>query len=83
MIVQAEKSTMELALDKRIFNVGKDLGNAGGYQLDYAASAVADDEPVSWLSVSPGTGTVHPSSVRTLSSNTAGSSRSAHRWSCS
>ncbi|NND08817.1 MAG: TonB-dependent receptor [Saprospiraceae bacterium] len=30
VVVQAEKSTMELALDKRIFNVGKDLGNAGG-----------------------------------------------------
>jgi len=30
VIVQAEKSTMEFALDKRIFNVGKDLGNAGG-----------------------------------------------------
>lgn len=30
VVVQAEKSTMELTLDKRIFNVGKDLGNAGG-----------------------------------------------------
>lgn len=30
VVVQAEKSTMELSLDKRIFNVGKDLGNAGG-----------------------------------------------------
>ncbi len=28
--ITAEKSTMEFALDKRIFNVGKDLGNAGG-----------------------------------------------------
>jgi len=30
IVVQAEKSSMELSLDKRIFNVGKDLGNAGG-----------------------------------------------------
>ncbi|MDX1943170.1 MAG: TonB-dependent receptor, partial [Saprospiraceae bacterium] len=30
VLVQAEKSTMELKLDKRVFNVGKDLGNAGG-----------------------------------------------------
>ncbi len=30
VVVQAEKSTMELSLDKRIFNVGKDLSNAGG-----------------------------------------------------
>jgi len=30
VVVQAEKSTMELSLDKKIFNVGKDLGNAGG-----------------------------------------------------
>ncbi len=28
--VRAEKSSMELSLDKRIFNVGKDLANAGG-----------------------------------------------------
>jgi ferric enterobactin receptor len=32
--VQAEKSTMELSLDKRIFNVGKDLANAGGTAAD-------------------------------------------------
>ena len=32
--VQAEKSTMELALDKKIFNVGKDLANAGGTAVD-------------------------------------------------
>ena len=32
--VQAEKSTMELALDKKIFNVGKDLANAGGTAAD-------------------------------------------------
>ena len=32
--VQAEKSTMELALDKKIFNVGKDLANAGGTGVD-------------------------------------------------
>ncbi|RDV12942.1 TonB-dependent receptor [Pontibacter diazotrophicus] len=30
VVVQAEKSTMELSLDKKIFNVGKDLANAGG-----------------------------------------------------
>lgn len=34
VVVQAEKSTMELALDKRIFNVGKDLGNAGGSAIE-------------------------------------------------
>ncbi|WP_341228112.1 TonB-dependent receptor [uncultured Arcticibacterium sp.] len=28
--VRAEKSSMELSLDKRVFNVGKDLANAGG-----------------------------------------------------
>ena len=30
VVVQAEKSSMQLALDKKIFNVGKDLANAGG-----------------------------------------------------
>ncbi len=30
VVVQAEKSTMQMSLDKKIFNVGKDLGNAGG-----------------------------------------------------
>lgn len=34
VVVQAEKSTMELALDKRVFNVGKDLGNAGGSAVE-------------------------------------------------
>ncbi len=34
IIVQAEKSTMQLALDKRIFNVGQDLANAGGTGID-------------------------------------------------
>lgn len=34
VVVQAEKSTMELSLDKRIFNVGKDLGNAGGSAIE-------------------------------------------------
>ncbi len=34
VVVQAEKSTMELSLDKKIFNVGKDLGNAGGSATD-------------------------------------------------
>ena len=34
VVVQAEKSTMVLALDKKIFNVGKDLSNAGGTATD-------------------------------------------------
>ncbi len=34
VVVQAEKSTMELSLDKRVFNVGKDLSNAGGTATD-------------------------------------------------
>lgn len=34
VVVQAEKSSMELALDKKIFNVGKDLANAGGTASD-------------------------------------------------
>lgn len=32
--IRAEKSTMELALDKKVFNVGKDLANAGGSASD-------------------------------------------------
>lgn len=32
--VQGEKSTYELSLDKRIFNVGKDLANAGGNAIE-------------------------------------------------
>jgi outer membrane receptor protein involved in Fe transport len=34
VVVQAEKSTLELSLDKKIFNVGKDLSNAGGTATD-------------------------------------------------
>ena len=34
VIVQAEKSSMQLTLDKKIFNVGKDLANAGGSASD-------------------------------------------------
>lgn len=34
VIVQGQKSTMQLALDKRVFNVGEDLSNAGGSALD-------------------------------------------------
>lgn len=34
VLVTAEKSTMVLALDKKIFNVGKDLANAGGSATD-------------------------------------------------
>ncbi|OOG69581.1 outer membrane beta-barrel family protein [Algoriphagus sp. A40] len=34
VVVQGEKTVMELSLDKRIFNVGKDLANAGGNASD-------------------------------------------------
>jgi outer membrane receptor protein involved in Fe transport len=34
VVVQAEKSSMQLALDRKIFNVGKDLANAGGSAND-------------------------------------------------
>lgn len=34
VFIQAEKSTMEVALDKKIFNVGKDLANAGATAAD-------------------------------------------------
>lgn len=34
VVVQAERSSMELTLDKKIFNVGKDLANAGGSASD-------------------------------------------------
>jgi hypothetical protein len=34
VVVQAEKSSMELSLDKKIFNIGKDLANAGGSAND-------------------------------------------------
>lgn len=34
VVVQAEKSSMQLSLDKKIFNVGKDLANAGGNASD-------------------------------------------------
>lgn len=34
VVVQGEKSSMELALDKRVFNVGKDLANSGGTAAD-------------------------------------------------
>lgn len=34
VVVQGEKSTYELTLDKRIFNVGKDLANAGGNAIE-------------------------------------------------
>ena len=49
VVVEAEKSTMELALDKRIFNVGKDLGNAGGSAseiLNNIPSVTVDGEGV-------------------------------------
>ena len=34
IVVQGEKTVMQLSLDKRIFNVGKDLANAGGSASD-------------------------------------------------
>jgi len=34
VVVQAEKSSMTLSLDKKVFNVGKDLANAGGSASD-------------------------------------------------
>jgi len=34
VLVQGDKTLMELSLDKRIFNVGKDLANAGGNASD-------------------------------------------------
>lgn len=34
VLVRAEKSSMTLSLDKKIFNVGKDLANAGGNAAD-------------------------------------------------
>lgn len=34
VVVQAEKSSMQLSLDKKIFNVGRDLANAGGSASD-------------------------------------------------
>lgn len=34
VVVRAEKSQMEFKLDKRVFNVGKDLTSAGGSALD-------------------------------------------------
>ena len=34
VIVQAQKSSMQLSLDKKMFNVGQDLANAGGSALD-------------------------------------------------
>ncbi len=34
IVVQAEKSSMQLSLDKKIFNVGKDLANAGGSAMN-------------------------------------------------
>jgi hypothetical protein len=34
VVIQAEKSSMELSLDKKVFNVGQDLANAGGTAND-------------------------------------------------
>ncbi len=45
--VRAEKSVMQMSLDKRVFNVGKDLANSGGTAaevLDNVPSVVVDVE---------------------------------------
>jgi len=45
--VRAEKSTMQMSLDKRVFNVGKDLANIGGNAnqvLDNVPSVTVDVE---------------------------------------
>ncbi len=34
VVVQAEKSQVQMSLDKKVFNVGKDLANAGGNAAD-------------------------------------------------
>lgn len=34
VVVQAERSQLQMSLDKKVFNVGKDLGNAGGNAAD-------------------------------------------------
>jgi outer membrane receptor protein involved in Fe transport len=47
IVVQGEKSSMELSLDKRVFNVGKDLANTGGTAADilsYVPSISVDPE---------------------------------------
>ncbi len=47
VVVQGEKSSMELSLDKRVFNVGKDLANTGGTAADilsYVPSVSVDPE---------------------------------------
>ncbi|HZY82834.1 MAG TPA: outer membrane beta-barrel family protein [Cyclobacteriaceae bacterium] len=47
VVVQGEKSSMELSLDKRVFNVGKDLANTGGTAADilsYVPSISVDPE---------------------------------------
>lgn len=41
VVVQADKSSMQLALDKKIFNVGKDLANAGGNAADVLSNIPA------------------------------------------
>ncbi len=41
VVIQADKSSMQLALDKKIFNVGKDLANAGGNAADVLSNIPA------------------------------------------
>jgi len=41
--ITAEKSQMELQLDKRVFNVGKDLSNAGGNAAEILANVPSVD----------------------------------------
>ena len=44
------------------------IGNTGSYQLDYVTNATdGSKSDLPWLTVTPETGTVHPSSVKTLS----------------
>jgi len=43
------------------------LGNLGGFQLDYSTGAEESAKTtLPWLSVTPAAGTVHPSSIKTL-----------------
>ena len=46
VVVQAQKSSMQLSLDKKVFNVGQDLANAGGSATDILSNipSVAVDQ---------------------------------------
>ena len=43
VVIQAERSQMEFKLDKRVFNVGQDLGNAGSNAAEILASVPSVD----------------------------------------